>query len=444
MDIQKIGARYVWSVTLFASWFLYLTIVACANLWIPVGVPHLPYFADLDALLSAADCKNLGYDVFRANPCDLLQRVHVYSSIWLWLGKIGLGRPDLLWLGAGIDIAFAIFVVRLINPKDLWQFIVGTLVVLSPTVTLAVERCNNDLIIFCLLSCAALLISTRKGFPYYLGLIISFFATVLKIYPVITMFTTALMADSKRRLMITTAITSLLITSWLLFSADELTLLRHTVPRPEGPYSASGGTLLFKYLGIQWHLFFLSLGLALIALTIAIRLAMELDVKATVVDADRALVSHYYFGLSVMSFAFLANTNYDYRWIFNIFCLPWLFSLKRDTASNRGIRRVVVVCVALMIVWMWSEALIADVPRVLSRLLVASGHGDTITMETVVRWLRVAKQLSAWSLLTLLAAIGIKTFMVEGTYVSAMFDRFVRWAIVQMGGRVRLRSRAAA
>jgi hypothetical protein len=288
-----------------------------------------------------------------------------------------------------------------------------------------------------LLSCAALLVSSRKGFPYYLGIIISFFATVLKIYPVITMFTTALMADSKRRLMITTAIISLLITSWLLFSADELTLLRHTVPRPE-VYS-SGGTLLFKYLGIRWHMFFLSLGLALIALTIAIRLAMELDVMATVVDAHRPLVSHYYFGLSVMSFAFLANTNFDYRWIFNIFCLPWLFLLKRDTGSDRRIRRIVVVCVALMIVWMWSEALIAVVPSALSRLLVASGHGDTI--ETVVRWLLpVAKQLSAWSLLTLLAAIGIKTFMVEGTYVSAMFDRFVRWAFGQVGARVRFRS----
>jgi hypothetical protein len=192
-------------------------------------------------------------------------------------------------------------------------------------------------------------------------------------------------------------------------------------------------------------MFFLSLGLALIALTIAIRLAVELDLKATVVSAHRPLVSHYLFGLSVMAFAFLANINFDYRWIFIIFCLPWLFVLKRDAGSNRGIRRMVVVCVGLMIVVTWSEALIADVPRFprwLSYLahvlsIVAPGHGDTT--EIVVRWLGVGKQLSAWSLLTVLAAIGIKTFMVEGTYVSAMFEHFVGRTFGLVATRVHLR-----
>jgi hypothetical protein len=449
--IQKFGAKSAGAVALFLTWFLYLTVVDRAHLWYWVGVghmsvdvPYMPYFADLYALLSAADCKNLGYDVFRANPCDLWQRVHVYPSIWLWLGKMGLGRPDVLWLGVGIDIAFAILVVRLINPRGPWEFIVGTLVVLSPAVSLAMERCNNDLIIFCVLSCAALLASSRNRFPYYLGIITSFFATALKIYPVITMPTATLMADSKRRLATAAAITSLLIISWLLLSADELSGLRHTIPRPEGPL-ASGGTLLLKYLGIKWHMFFLSLGLALIMLTIAIRLAMELDVKATIVAAHRPFVSHYYFGLSVMSFTFLTTINFDYRWIFSIFSLPWLFLLKRDTGNNRGIRHVVMLCVVLMIVVTWSEALIGDVPRFprwLSYLahvlsIVAPGHGDTT--EIVVRWLGVGKQLSAWSLLTVLAAIGIKTFMVEGTYVSAMFEHFVRRTFGLVATRVRLR-----
>jgi hypothetical protein len=233
------------------------------------------------------------------------------------------------------------------------------------------------------------------------------------------MFTAALMADSKRRLMTTTAIASLLIISWLLFSADELILLRHTIYHPDSAI-ASGATLLFEYFGIQWHMFFLFF-LALIALTIAIRLAMKFDVKATVVHAHRPLVSHYYFGFSVTSFTFLTTPLFDYHWIFNIFSLPWLFSLKRDTGSNHGLRRMVVVCVALMIIWMWSGALILDVLHVLFKLRAAPG-----TREMVMRWLVIVKQLSAWSFLTVLAAIGIKTFMIEGTYVSAMFDRFVR------------------
>jgi hypothetical protein len=249
----------------------------------------------------------------------------------------------------------------------------------------------------------------------------------------------ALMADSKRQLMTATAIASLLITSWLLFSADELTVTWH-IPNPHGRY-ASGGTLLFEYLGdlvgVHWHVFGLSLGLTLIALTIAVRLAVELDLKTTVVSAHRPLVSHYLFGLSVMAFSFLANTNFDYRWIFIIFCLPWLFVLKRDAANNRGIRRMVAVCVGLVIVWMWSEALISDVPDVLYKLLGKEPPG---TWSFPVIGLSVAKQLSAWSLLTVLAAIGIKTFMIEGTYVSTMFNRFVGRVFRQVATAVRLRS----
>ena len=427
-SIQNFGAKFTWVVALFATWFLYLTIVASARLWHYVGVFPRPYFWDFGYILHAVDCKNLGYDVFRANPCEEF----VYGSTWLWLGKMGLGLPDLLWLGAGIDIAFAVLVVRLVNPKDFWEFIVATLVVLSPVVTDAMQKCNADLIIFCLLSCAALLVSNRKGFPYYLGIVTSFFATLLKIYPVITMFTAALMADSKRRFMTATAIATLLITSWLLFIADELAFLIHVIPKPVGPYS-SGGTLLFKYMGIQWHpvyLSFLSLGFALIALTIAIRLAMELDVKATVVHAHRPFVSHYYLGLSVMSFAFLANTNWDHRWIFNIFSLPWLFLLKRNAESSQGVKRMVVVCVALMIIFTWSEAVISGVLHVLSKPYFLFREPP----EPLGRWLAAAKQLSAWSLLTVLAAIGIKTFMIDGTYVSPMFDRFVGRAFGQVAG----------
>ena len=407
-----------WAIALFAVWFVYLAIIATAGLWASVGVPHtIPPFEDLYAILSAADCQKLGYDVFRANPCDMGQRVHVYGSIWLWLGKVGLGRSDVLWLGVGIDLLFASLAVRIINPKDCSQFIGSALVLLSPATTLAMERCNNDLIIFCLLSCAALLVSSRNGCLYYLGILTSFFAGLLKIYPAITLVAAVPMADSKGRLKATIVIAFLLIAAWVLFDANELTLLISIVPRPEGRY-AFGGTLLFKYLGVQRHVFFLSFALAVIALVIAVRLAAALKVKCVVIDEHRPLVSHYYFGLAVLSFTFLANTNFDYRLIFNIFFLPWLFLLKRATGDNQVVGRTIVGCVGLMIGLMWSEALVAHVPSALSNLFVHAGYGDTT--EGILRVMRVAKHLSAWCLLTGLAAIGIKTLRMQSVHTSAV------------------------
>src|SRR5262249_2036932 len=417
ISIKRIAADNAWAVALFVIWFLYLGIIAVANLWITLGVPHMaPRFADLYAILTAADCQKLGYDVFRENPCDVGQRVHVYGSLWLWLGKVGLGRGDVLWLGVGINLLFALVVLRIIKPKDYWQFIVSALVLLSPATTLAMERCNNDLVIFCLLSCAALLVSNRNSFPYYLGILTSFVAAVLKLYPAVTLVAAVPMADSKGRLKATIAIASLLIVAWMLFDSNELALLRNIVPRPEGRY-AFGGTFLFQYLGIQHDLVFLSLGLALIALIFAIRLATALTVESIVIDENRPLVSHYYFGLAVLSFTFLANTNFDYRLIFTIYFLPWLFLLMRDTGGDLMIGRLVVACIGLMISLMWSEALVAHVPSALSKLSVHAGHGDTT--EAIWRAIRIAKQLLAWCLLTGLAAIGIKTLRMQNVYTSA-------------------------
>src|SRR6185312_1545870 len=45
-----------------------------------------------------------------------------------------------------------------------------------------------------------------------------------------------------------------------------------------------------------------------------------------------------------------------------------LFLLKRYAGTDRVIRRLVVTCVALMIIVMWSEALIANVSSVLTCL----------------------------------------------------------------------------
>jgi hypothetical protein len=422
---EKIGAKNALPIALFAIWFLYLAIIATAGLWAYVAVPHMvPLFADLYAILSAADCQNLGYDVFRENPCDVMQRVHVYGSIWLSLGKVGLGRADVLWLGVVIDVLFASLVVRLINPKDHWQFIGSALILLSPATTLAMERCNNDLVIFCLLSCAALLVSSRNSFPYYLGIITSFIAGLLKIYPAATLVAAAPMADSKGRLKATIVIASLLTAAWVLLGANELALLIHIIPHPEGNL-AFGGILLFKFLGVKRRifLFFLLLGLALIALIVAVGLTTALNVKPRVIDAHRPLVSHYYFGLGVTSFTFFATTNYDHRLIFNIFFLPWLFLLRRDTGSNRMVRRMVVVCVGLMIGLMWWEVLAADVSNALSYLFVRAGYGDTT--EVARRVMRIAKELLAWSLLTGLATIGMKTLMIQGSYISAMLNRLV-------------------
>ena len=48
------------------------------------GVQSFHYlFLDLDGPLAARDCVRLGFDVYVFNPCDVIDRVHNYSPLWL-------------------------------------------------------------------------------------------------------------------------------------------------------------------------------------------------------------------------------------------------------------------------------------------------------------------------------------------------------------------------
>ena len=80
-----------WSILLIIVWLIYLALIVETDLWNYVGVPHMtPLFADLYAVLSAADCSTLGYDVFKENPCDIYfhpGRVHVYPTLMVSIRK---------------------------------------------------------------------------------------------------------------------------------------------------------------------------------------------------------------------------------------------------------------------------------------------------------------------------------------------------------------------
>src|SRR5437763_771477 len=59
-------------------------------------------FLDTHALLSAAECRRQGIDVYLQNPCDALGRVHAYSPLWLSLIPRFLATGDTMVVGLGL------------------------------------------------------------------------------------------------------------------------------------------------------------------------------------------------------------------------------------------------------------------------------------------------------------------------------------------------------
>jgi len=172
---------------LYALWSLgyqqiYIDII---NAW---GVSAYSFpFLDTDAILAARECWAKGIDVFTFDPCDVLGRPHVYSPVWL-LGSQFLHTADLQPTGLCLDGLFLLSLWLLPQPTSRGAFLVTLGATLSTMVLYAVERANNDLVIFLIVLLAGRLSITR-GASRFLGYAGFFFAGALKFYPMILIWT---------------------------------------------------------------------------------------------------------------------------------------------------------------------------------------------------------------------------------------------------------------
>jgi hypothetical protein len=119
----------------------------------PVKIDNTLFnFVDWSVIWSAIDCKNLGYDVYLNNPCDLLGRTHVYSGIFLNLPLYELIKKFYIIYFPFILIFIFIFTLvsffQYNQKKDL--LFIFILCFSSPTIQV-IERLNTDLIIFFLI-----------------------------------------------------------------------------------------------------------------------------------------------------------------------------------------------------------------------------------------------------------------------------------------------------
>jgi hypothetical protein len=198
---------------------LYFAALWAASLLVPykvfwrncLGVPALsPSFLDLRVITSAIECRERGYDPLVENPCDSLRRPMDYPRMWLELARIGVGERTANLTGCIEGVLFFASVFLFIGPVSLREGLCYAVVLCSPSVMLAVERGNNDIVIFALLCLSVFLL--QHGPPFrllgYAGLL---FGGVLKLYPIL-----AVAAVLKERPKVAIAV---LLTAGVLFGA---------------------------------------------------------------------------------------------------------------------------------------------------------------------------------------------------------------------------------
>lgn len=280
---------------------------------------HGVWFLDSYAVLASSDAVQAGADPFLPNPFDVYERPHSYSGWWFLLGEIGLTRDDNFLVGGLWVTAFGFAAFALLRPVRLREALIGAGVLLAPPVVLAVNRANNDLVVFAVL--AAGLLAIRGTQPWRLALLgLSFaLATGLKFYPIVAGISLLLVRPPKR-------MWSVVIPVWLAVALVLASVWgdfqRAVFPAPTEAFTF-GAPVIFRDLG--WTgppALLMGVGLLGVGAWVCIRHGWFLRLDPALDDRDRFAFA---VGAALLVGCFIAGISHSYRLIYVIFLLPCLW-----------------------------------------------------------------------------------------------------------------------
>jgi hypothetical protein len=367
-------------VVVLTGW---LAVILWPALLLQLGVAfHTQWFLDSYAILAANDAVRSGADVTQANALDLLNRPHVYSDWWLGLRWLGLTRADNFLFGGTGVLAAMIVAFLTVRPRTNREALLLAAVLLSPPFLLAMQRANNDLVIFTLVGVAALGVARGTGG----GRLACFGAAVvlaagLKYYPLAAAGALALLPWNRRQGW--TLLLTLVAAGLVLFSERDA-IGRGTFALPATIYEF-GAAVLWRDLALGPRAM---VGLALLLLGLAAVVVVRQRWVGGLADDSRGSAGERFLfavGACLLVGCFVAGTSYFYRWIFGLWLAPWLL---REAGAGRTAARV---ALGLWLVSIWADGVLC---------LVVNSLG--LAYRPAFGW-RVATQTATWALLALLS-----------------------------------------
>lgn len=335
-------------------------------------------FLDAHALLSAAECKRLGVNVYIENPCDVLGRPHAYSPLWLSVIPAWLGTADTTALGLTLDLLFIASLAAVFRPRCWREILVCALAVFSPVVLFAAERANNDISIFVLIVAAALLwwnSDRRRLLSYSLCLL----AGLLKYYPLVTLVLLA--RERWWRALALAGASGLAVLLLVGIDGRELALALSNIPT--GTHFSDA----FSAQNLPFGLMEMMGATAPPGKAISVALLLLLGAAAALRGwriaghLERWSIDWSVWEMHLLALAsflvpacFFAAQNISYRGIYLLLAVPGLLRL-RQSIEDRALKRELTAAVVVVLFLLWGSTLFRGLEAVLGQNIRGAGGG---------------------------------------------------------------------
>jgi hypothetical protein len=318
-----------------------------------LGIRHFGvWFIDTHAILASNDALAQGLDVYAANPLDYFGRPHVYSPWWLCLGKLGFTRADTFWLGFSLGLAFLVVAVDWLRPRTRGELLWSLVALGSPCILMAVERANNDLVIFLLLApVVPCLLAEHRGWQAGAILLVAV-AAGLKFYPAAAALLLLAPVGTTREVRWRVAAGVLALALVAASIASGYLRVRHLLPPVDGLMNF-GAIHALGRLGLGGVL----PGLVAAAVIVAAWWRADIFRGWTIPAAERSVWLHAVLGAVVLGGCFFTSTNFAYRWVFALWLVPWLWWAAHGTDVPRAVRRLAWTTAGMLAAALWIDPL---------------------------------------------------------------------------------------
>jgi hypothetical protein len=292
----------------YLSIFMSCLFYGWSKTWSLLLIPTMyPPFADMRTVQGSLYSISVGLDPQTENPGDPWERVMNYPSIWIRVADILNLQIESHFLGfVSVQITLfltCLFILIKCNPS-----ILLLLLCFSNATLLCLERGNNDLLVFTLIFLAI-------RYQNLVAAVIISAVVLLKIYPLLV-----LPAFTRRRKTFGVMLMGTVISGSILWT--ELAAIRNGTP---SSYYLSYGSpslsqAIKEQLNFNFSTLFISSSLVVFGLLVAsLNTSVDLGNFKNSSDADRMM---FISGSCVFVGTFLISSNFDYRLIFLLFCVP--------------------------------------------------------------------------------------------------------------------------